>query len=119
MNKKIPYREKITRICLLAFLLISFSTNMLNFIWHGFHYPDSLPCRQSFLYIAIVLIMCYEGLQNMDEITEKKAGLAFAVGAAFIILCESIVTDDAFTFDDYWVSLLFLGIYAVIFLVYL
>ena len=55
----------------------------------------------------------------MDEITEKKAGLAFAVGAAFIILCESIVTDDAFTFDDYWVSLLFLGIYAVILLVYL
>ena len=118
-SKKVPTSDKITRTALIFFLLFSFSVNVPNFIWHGFHYPNSLPCRQSFLYIAIVLIMCYEGLQNMDEITEKKAGLAFAVGAAFIILCESIVTDDAFTFDDYWVSLLFLGIYAVILLVYL
>ena len=118
-SKKVPTSDKNTRTALIFFLLFSFSVNVPNFIWHGFHYPNSLPCRQSFLYIAIVLIMCYEGLQNMDEITEKKAGLAFAVGAAFIILCESIVTDDAFTFDDYWVSLLFLGIYAVILLVYL
>ncbi len=118
-NKKVALSDKITRTVLLFFFLFSFSVNVPNFIWHGFHYPNSLPCRQSFLYIALLLIMCYEGVQNLAEVSEKKVGLAFAAGTAFILICESIITDDAFTFDDYWVSLLFLGIYAVILLLYL
>lgn len=118
-NKKVALSDKITRTALLFFFLFSFSVNVPNFIWHGFHYPNSLPCRQSFLYIALLLIMCYEGVQNLAEVSEKKVGLAFAAGTAFILICESIITDDAFTFDDYWVSLLFLGIYAVILLLYL
>lgn len=119
MSKKVHTHEKITRTALLFFMLFSFSVNVPNFIWHGFHYPNSLPCRQSFLYIAILLIMCYEGIQNVEEITSKTAGLIFAGGAAFIILCEATMTDDAFAFEGYWLSLLFLGIYAVLLLAYI
>ena len=48
LQKKIPWRQKAPKLLLLAFLLVSFSTNVLNFIWHGMNYPDSLPARQSF-----------------------------------------------------------------------
>lgn len=119
LNKNVRLHEKITRTALIFFMLFSFSVNVPNFIWHGFHYPNSLPCRQSFLYVAILLVMCYEGLQNLDRITSRTAGLIFAGGAAFIILCENTMTDDAFTFEGYWLSLLFLGIYAVILLAYI
>lgn len=118
MSQKVPTSDKITKTALIFFMLFSFSVNVPNFIWHGFHYPNSLPCRQSFLYIAILLVMCYEGLQNLDEITGKAAGFSFAAGAAFIILCETVITDDAFSFGGYWFSLLFLGIYAAILLAY-
>ncbi|MDO5409334.1 MAG: YfhO family protein [Lachnospiraceae bacterium] len=116
MSKKVRTNEKITKTALLFFMLFSFSTNIPNFIWHGFHYPNSLPCRQSFLYIAILLIMCYEGVEQLDELTAKAVGIVFGIGAGFIILCENILTDDAFHFESFWLSLLFLGIYTVLLL---
>ena len=45
-NAKISLREKAARLGLLAFLLVSFSTNVLNFMWHGMNYPDSPPTRR-------------------------------------------------------------------------
>lgn len=42
MNRKISVREKFCRMGLAGFFLLSFSTNILDFIWHGLNYPDSL-----------------------------------------------------------------------------
>lgn len=117
MNKKIPYREKITRFCLLFFLLISFSTNQLNFIWHGFHYPNSLPCRQSFLYVAIMLCMCFEAIHKIEHGTRAQIVGSLWGSIAFILLCEEFVTDETIKYHNYLVTAIFIGIYAL--LVYL
>lgn len=45
-----------------AFLLVSFSLNWLNFIWHGFHVQNGLPNRFAFLYIALLIVMAYDAL---------------------------------------------------------
>ena len=119
LSRHVRTHEKVTKTTLIFFMLFSFSVNVPNFIWHGFHYPNSLPCRQSFLYIAILLIMCYEGIQELNQITAGTTGFLFAGGAAFIIICQAVMTDDAFTFEGYWLSLVFLGIYAVILLAYI
>ncbi|MFQ9701931.1 MAG: YfhO family protein [Enterocloster clostridioformis] len=54
-SRKITFREKAVYCTMLILFYASFSVNVLNFIWHGFHYPNSLPCRQSFIYIALML----------------------------------------------------------------
>lgn len=114
MNKSIRTSEKVSKTILLFFMLFSFSVNVPNFIWHGFHYPNSLPCRQSFLYIALVLIMCYDALHRVETLNAKMLGIAFGIGAGFIILCQAVLTDDALTFQSYWLSLLFIGIYTLL-----
>lgn len=118
MNQKIPYREKITRICLLAFLLISFSTNMLNFIWHGFHYPNSLPCRQSFLYIAVMLCICFEAWLRIESCTRGQIVGSFWGGLGFILLCQQLITDETFEFHHYLVTAIFMGLYALLLYLY-
>ena len=118
MNKKIPYREKITRISLLFFLLISFSTNMLNFIWHGFHYPNSLPCRQSFLYIAILLCLCFEAWLKIGANTRGQIVGSFWGGLGFILLCQELITEETFAFHHYLVTAIFMGIYALLLYLY-
>ncbi len=118
MNKKIPFREKITRFCLLFFLLISFSTNQLNFIWHGFHYPNSLPCRQSFLYIAILLCMCFEALLKVEHSTRPQIVGSLWGALAFILLCEEFVTDETIKYHNYLVTAIFIGIYALLIYLY-
>lgn len=97
MQKKIPIREKAPKLILLAFILISFSTNLLNFIWHGLNYPDSLPARQSFLYIFLLLTVCFEAFLHIKEHTGNEIMIAFLGVLFFILLCEKLITDDSFT----------------------
>ncbi|KIR03322.1 hypothetical protein P261_02137 [Lachnospiraceae bacterium TWA4] len=95
-------------------MLISFATNVLNFVWHGFHYPNSLPCRQSFLYTALLLSMCYEGYRDLSKYKSQSIVKIFFGGFAFIILCEQLITWDDFDYMVVYLSLLFLALYALL-----
>ena len=111
MNRTIRMRDKAVNGVLLIFFFLSFSINILNFIWHGFHFPNSLPCRQSFIYIFIVLYMCYEAYIKRHNAEIKEIGAALFTAVAFILLAQKIVTDDAFKWYTFYVTLLFVLIY--------
>ncbi len=112
MQKNIPVREKTAKLILLAFILISFSTNVLNFIWHGLNYPDSLPARQSFLYIFLILVMCFEAFLHIREQSRTEILHAFLAVLFFVLLLEKLITDDAFTGISFLVTVIFLLCYA-------
>lgn len=112
MQKNIPMRQKAPKLILLAFILISFSTNALNFIWHGFNYPDSLPARQSFLYIFLLLTVCFEALAHIRESSRNEILAAFLGVLFFILLCEKLITDDSFTSGCFLFTGIFLILYA-------
>lgn len=114
LQKNIPLREKAPKLALLGFMLISFSTNILNFIWHGLNYPDSLPARQSFLYIFLMLVLCYEAFIHIKEHSGREILAVFSGALAFLLFCEKVVTDDSFTELCFLVTGIFLVLYAVI-----
>ena len=66
-NKRIRIKDKIFHIAVAAFLLISLNTNYLTYIWHGFHFPNDLPGRYSFIYIFMLLTMAYEGFRGLNR----------------------------------------------------
>ncbi|MGX8691988.1 MAG: YfhO family protein, partial [Eubacteriales bacterium] len=55
--KSVPLKEKVASILLIAVLAVSFNFNSLNYIWHGFHFPNDLPYRQSFVYVFFLLTL--------------------------------------------------------------
>lgn len=114
LQKQIPLRQKAPKLLLLAFMLVSFSTNVLNFIWHGLNYPDSLPARQSFLYILLLLTICYEAFLHLQESSKNVIGAVLAGVLFFLLFCEKIATDDAFTDACFLVTGIFLLIYAIL-----
>lgn len=114
MNKKIPLREKAAKGVLLFVMLLGFSLNIPNFIWHGFHFPNSLPARQSFLYIALLLSMCYEAYRNIRANTSAQLAGSFWGAVIFVLLCEVIITEATFSYHIYYVTLLFVGFYALL-----
>ncbi len=65
--KKIRLREKIAAVLLLAFLIVSCNMNVLNFIWHGFHFTNMLPYRFSFLFSFVLLVAAYRAYQILLE----------------------------------------------------
>lgn len=113
MNQSIPLREKFCRLGLAGFMLLGFSTNILNFIWHGLNYPDSLPARQSFIYILLVLTMCHDAFRRMCETDKRQIfnGYLFAVG--FLLFCEKFVDHEDFELGVKLLTLLFVTVYAL------
>lgn len=109
--RKIPMREKAVYCSLLLFFYLSFSVNVLNFLWHGYHFPNSLPCRQSFIYILLLLTLCYHVYLYLDEIPWKHVALAFWGAAGFVILAEKVVTEDGFHFIVFYAAIVFLAMY--------
>ncbi len=110
--KKITVREKTVYCGLLLMFYASFSINIFNFIWHGFHYPNSLPCRQSFIYIALVLTMCYQACLELNDTSWKHAVWAFWGAVIFVIMAEKLVDNtDQFHFSVFYVAIIFLALY--------
>lgn len=54
-SKRVQKREKLLSLSFLIFMLLTMNINLGDFIWHGFHYPNQLPGRQSFLFIFLAL----------------------------------------------------------------
>lgn len=97
LNRRISLREKIGRLLLLMFLFYSFSVNVLSYIWHGFNYPDSLPARQSYLYIFLLLVMCYEGYMHIKEQSKAVIGAVSVAVMVYLTCVQKFVKDDAIT----------------------
>ena len=113
MNKRVSFREKIANTLLIGFMLLSFNTNVLNYIWHGFHYPNSLPCRQSYLYTFIIMVMCFEGARELERIN-KNTLIRILWCAIGVILIAEVVTDSAeIPYYACYSTIAFLGLYVL------
>lgn len=94
-SDKISAKEKIASTVLLIIMFLSFNINYLNFIWHGFHFPNDLPYRQSFMYSFILVILAFKAIKNI-EFSDRKTIIASGGGLiAFIVLVQEITSKNA------------------------
>lgn len=86
LNKTISVRKRISFTLLAAFLFVSFEFNLLDFIWHGLHFPNQLPGRQSFLFIFLILLMGYETVVSYKGLTVPRAIASFVISFGFFFI---------------------------------
>ena len=84
MDDWIRIRERLAKLCLTGLLLLSFSMNVLNYIWHGFHVQNGLPNRFAFLYISMLLVMGYDVLGHVRKLPLWKILVSGAVPVVFV-----------------------------------
>lgn len=89
-TKSIPLKEKVANTALLGIFYFSFNVNILNYIWHGFHYPNDLPYRFSFMYSFMLLLLAYKAFTRLNEFSGRQIlGVGVSV-LAFIILVQEL-----------------------------
>ncbi len=89
-SKKISATEKIASVVLLAIMYFSFNINFLNFAWHGFHFPNDLPYRQSFMYSFILIVLAFKAFKNVTEFSKKQI-LGLGIGTlAFVVIVQEL-----------------------------
>lgn len=82
MAKSVSAKRKAINLAVMIFLLLSFNLNYLDFIWHGFHFPNQLPYRNSFVFVFFILYLAYDGLPYIKELNRN---LLYASSAVLIL----------------------------------
>ncbi len=119
MNRKITLREKIGYTLVLIFFYFSFSTRAMDYIWHGFHIPNSLPCRQSFIYIFILLTMGYRGFSDLKNRSFKEIIFTMLGALAFVIAAEKLaISSETITNYVVYASAIFIVLYTILVYIY-
>ena len=104
MNRRITLKEKIASTVLLLFFFFSFSTRSMDYMWHVLHIPNSLPCRQGYIYIFLLLVLCYRGFMDVKDRSYRELGACMLAGILFVIAAEKLETDT-----EYYQNYVFYG----------
>lgn len=112
-SKRIDSREKLASVILLAVMYFSFNINYLNFFWHGFHFPNDLPYRQSFMYSFILVILAYKAFKNIDEFSRNQI-FASGIGVIAFIIAVQKITSKNVNDNTVYVSIAFVVLFTVV-----
>lgn len=93
--KKISVKEKIVDGCLLSFMIISCIIRQLDYIWHGFHFPNMIPYRFSYLISFVLVVMAFRAFMLIEFSSSWDIILAALFTTLVIVL--AIGTQEAYT----------------------
>jgi Predicted membrane protein len=105
-----------TRVCfggLLGLLVVLMANNWTNFAFHGFHFPNDLPYRNSFLVCFTMLAIAVQALDKIDSVGREGMFKAFVIVAGLIIAEQKFGGSSGYA--TVWYSLGAAALYAVIF----
>ncbi len=85
-NRRIKWYHKLPRVALLALFIVSFANNYLDFVWHGLRFPTSLPGRQAFIFIFLMLVLGFETYQKRKGNAGWQAMVAAGICVLVLIL---------------------------------
>lgn len=112
LNRGIPLKKKAVGAGLLLFFYLSFSINLLDYIWHGLHFPNSLPCRQSYIYVGLILVLCFEAYRERRRTDEHGLMICLSIGIGMLLLFQKVVSSDQIPWHSIYLTMLFLVLYA-------
>ena len=108
LSGEVKFRDKLCCVALLLFFNISFIVRQLDYIWHGFHFPNMIPYRFSFLYCFVMLFMAYRAwlLRNKFKPWQTVLAALFSVG---IMACSDARLNPEFLAFNGAFLVLYLG----------
>ncbi|MDD6261680.1 MAG: YfhO family protein [Clostridiales bacterium] len=120
-DRKIPLKKRVSCLVVTVFMLVSFNLNLLDYIWHGMHYPNQLPARQSFIFSFLLVTFAYcgwnalcekafrpreaDGNRDSEKLSKRYMVRFTAFGVAALLLAAEVVL-NAFYYvsSQIWVT---------------
>ena len=112
-SKKINFREKLAHLVLLGFIFLSMNVNILNFFWHGMHYPNQLPYRYSFLLTFLLILIAYRTLSVWDEFSSNIK--LYSLMGTLIYVLIAYFFSPSLSLEMTIINLIFIQIYLYLF----
>ena len=103
----ITLRKKIAFGLMLLFMYLSFNMKTLNFIWHGLHFPNQIPYRQSYMMSFLVVIIGFMTIRVLKTFTPGQLAAVCVGTGVFLVLYEKFGTGNE-GYQQIGLTLLFL-----------
>lgn len=89
-SKQVKLRDKICSVVLLVFFMCSFLIRQLDYMWHGFHFPNQIPYRFSFLFCFVMVWMAYRAWLVREEFKIWQLAVAGALSLGILACGENL-----------------------------
>ena len=116
VSGRIRLRDKILNMLVFFLLLLSFDFNVLNFVWHGMHYPNQLPHRFSFVVVFFILTLAYEAMRSVSDFSRMEIGLVGLALSLAVPVVTALVEDIKAPSWVPWATIFFILMYVLSFL---
>ncbi len=117
LNRRIKWSQKIPRVLIVAFFLVSFANNYLDCFWHGFRFPNSLPGRQSFLFAFVMLMIGFEAYCKQKGNQISHMVVAMAVCVAVLVWSAQKTPEEITEPIAFWMTGIFVLAYGLCFII--
>lgn len=107
--RQIKIREKLCSVFLLFFFLCSFIIRYLDYIWHGFHFPNMIYYRFSFLFSFVLLVMAFRAYNLRFRIRLWQLIVA-AIPSIGLIFCYEKWKDPVYLLYNVVLLLLYIAV---------
>lgn len=114
-SNKIRLRDRICSVALLVFLMLSFLSRQLDYMWHGFHFTNMIPYRFSFLFSFVLLYMAYQAWVIRDSFKVWQLVVAGLFSLAVVLCCSKITEPVTIAYNAVFL-LLSIGLFVFILL---
>ena len=84
----ITMRHKITFGLMIFVMYLSFTNRTLNFIWHGLHFPNQIPYRESFLMSFLLVFIGFLTIRRIRSLSLGAVMGSVAAWFIFLVLYE-------------------------------
>lgn len=115
----IKIREKISALLMLALIAVSCNMNILNYIWHGFHFTNMIPYRFAFIFSFVLLAAAYRAYDVILTNGVKIYQIIAMLGFPWVIFYLNYMISEGETFtltEPLKNSLIICGAFILIFI---
>lgn len=84
-TRRIPLRERITALLIMAFLVLSMNIKWLTVLWHGMQYPVWYEYRFSWLFSFFAVLLAYRAMMTKSKPATSVYLVIAALYAAMIV----------------------------------
>ncbi len=104
-------RERACFIVAVVFFYASLNTNLLDYVWHGFHFPNQLPGRWSFVLVFLTVkeaYLCFNCIMA-DRESNLRMGILILLATELLInaglsLIKDVRMIDGAGFNAYYLA---------------
>ena len=123
INKNIKLTDRLLYGGFIMFLALSFNLNILDYIWHGGHFPNEIPFRQSFVFSFVFVTVAFKSYiafkSGKKSVSLKTLGMFGGGFFAYLLIAERLYQNtDMFGFEVFYISGALLAVYMLLLLLF-